>query len=562
MNPDQRHQASGHPFALSNDLRSLDHPLHPTVNPAPLPAPMAHRATGPRNPSYNMRPPGPSYLPKVPLSPTIPDDTPGPWTRRSASWSRAEDERLAHLVRLEEANAPSNNTPTKMWSRVAAQLTGRTGKQCRERWLNQLKPGIRRGSWTDEEERILHTAHAELGNKWVAIAQRLPGRTDNCVKNHWNSMLRKRQRREAALRSSYAAATRAVPSRMPGGSMPGGSLPGGTMLGPVNPHLARRASSMAEEKKIGNPSAAYYETMHNQNPAMYESMARSLMELPGLTSPITPQRNAKLQIANLVVPAKTGSTYDHQHHVSARVGEKRPAPPLNYDSVSKRRSVLYPSAQMNLGARRAPMNRTLNPPTFNNYPDLGRPAHHGENIPQLQQLVPFAKQDVAYPKYDDTMPAYSYSPHLTAISPRVDPRWPESPSAVPPRWTSVCGSPSTYGAPEQKMTQPKLAAVEVSDLTKSLDPALGAGAGDASVKRAQSESEFVPGKSEMMKNGSKTPGGPGKQLHFSPSSQAACRLRHSRPSRASARPASAARRRQRPAALGPALLPRRVMGWA
>lgn len=91
---------------------------------------------------------------------------------------------------------------SKTWSKIASQLPGRSGKQCRERWLNQLQPGIKKEAWNDEEERILHEAHGRLGNHWVAIAKLLEGRTDNCVKNHWNSMLRKRQRREKAARRS------------------------------------------------------------------------------------------------------------------------------------------------------------------------------------------------------------------------------------------------------------------------------------------------------------------------------------------------------------------------
>lgn len=124
-----------------------------------------------------------------------------PWSRRSASWTVEEDEKLKQLVR-KEISGPPSITASKTWSRVAAMLPRRTGKQCRERYLNQLKPGIRRDPWTSEEELTLHAVHARLGNKWVAIAKHLPGRTDNCVKNHWNSMLRKRQRREAALRTT------------------------------------------------------------------------------------------------------------------------------------------------------------------------------------------------------------------------------------------------------------------------------------------------------------------------------------------------------------------------
>jgi len=156
-------------------------------------------------------------------------------TRKSATWARDEDRRLVQLVyeetvasgrvksgiSQEEAATVASSVAAhaKMWSKVASNLPGRSGKQCRERWLNQLQPGIKRGAWTEKEEETLRTAHEELGNRWVQIALRLPGRTDNCVKNHWNSMLRKQQRREAAL-ATAAAANRAVTSPMDHGRPP------------------------------------------------------------------------------------------------------------------------------------------------------------------------------------------------------------------------------------------------------------------------------------------------------------------------------------------------------
>ena len=78
------------------------------------------------------------------------------------------------------------------WSTVADSLPGRVGKQCRERWFNHLDPSVKKGEWTPEEDDIVFEMQKQRGNKWSEIARLVPGRSENAVKNRWNSSARKR----------------------------------------------------------------------------------------------------------------------------------------------------------------------------------------------------------------------------------------------------------------------------------------------------------------------------------------------------------------------------------
>ncbi|KAL7001017.1 hypothetical protein U1Q18_002170 [Sarracenia purpurea var. burkii] len=100
------------------------------------------------------------------------------------AWSKQEDQKLIDYIRTHGEGG---------W-RTLPQAAGllRCGKSCRLRWINYLRPDLKRGNFAEDEEDLIIRLHALLGNRWSLIAGRLPGRTDNEVKNYWNSHLRRK----------------------------------------------------------------------------------------------------------------------------------------------------------------------------------------------------------------------------------------------------------------------------------------------------------------------------------------------------------------------------------
>ncbi|GJU24162.1 Myb-related protein 308-like protein [Tanacetum coccineum] len=100
------------------------------------------------------------------------------------AWTKEEDDRLIAYIRTHGEGC---------WRSLpkAAGLL-RCGKSCRLRWINYLRPDLKRGNFTEDEDELIIKLHSLLGNKWSLIAGRLPGRTDNEIKNYWNTHIRRK----------------------------------------------------------------------------------------------------------------------------------------------------------------------------------------------------------------------------------------------------------------------------------------------------------------------------------------------------------------------------------
>ncbi|XP_075084615.1 transcription factor MYB20 [Nicotiana tabacum] len=106
---------------------------------------------------------------------------------KKGPWTAEEDKKLIDFIL---------NNGQCCW-RAVPKLTGllRCGKSCRLRWTNYLRPDLKRGLLSEYEEKMVIDLHAQLGNRWSKIASHLPGRTDNEIKNHWNTHIKKKLRK-------------------------------------------------------------------------------------------------------------------------------------------------------------------------------------------------------------------------------------------------------------------------------------------------------------------------------------------------------------------------------
>uniref|UniRef100_A0ACD5YYK7 Uncharacterized protein n=1 Tax=Avena sativa TaxID=4498 RepID=A0ACD5YYK7_AVESA len=172
---------------------------------------------------------------------------------KKGPWTAEEDQKLVAFL-LSHGHC--------CW-RLVPKLAGllRCGKSCRLRWTNYLRPDLKRGLLSDDEEKLVIDLHAQLGNRWSKIAARLPGRTDNEIKNHWNTHIRKKLKKmdidpvtHQPVDSSQQLAGASAEDEAPGSTEPKqGAACSGSSASAVSPSSCSSSSASAS---VATPGGA------------------------------------------------------------------------------------------------------------------------------------------------------------------------------------------------------------------------------------------------------------------------------------------------------------------
>ncbi|CAL5388982.1 unnamed protein product [Camellia sinensis] len=137
---------------------------------------------------------------------------------RKGPWTEQEDVQLVFYVNL-FGDRRWDSIAKVSGLKVAGGLK-RTGKSCRLRWVNYLHPGLKRSKMTPLEERLVLELQSKWGNRWSRIAHKLPGRTDNEIKNYWRTHMRKKAQERKRAMSPPSNSSSSISNNPPVDSMP------------------------------------------------------------------------------------------------------------------------------------------------------------------------------------------------------------------------------------------------------------------------------------------------------------------------------------------------------
>lgn len=234
-----------------------------------------------------------------------------------------EDEKIIQYVK---ENGP------KDWRPLSELLGVRSPKQCRERWVNSLNPNLSKEPWTAEEDRVIFDAHSSHGGKWALIARLLPGRSDNAIKNRWNSSISKRIQREPN------GMLRLLPEKIKKNEVTMTQLPPppanliSNQIQRSNQNIPRQPIQNFQSQSIPNFQSQTIPTLPTQTISTHQN--QSISTQPTQTIPTLPPRKTKILPPIQIPPPR------QNHSIEINLPERHPI----LSSVP----IIYPGVELNL----------------------------------------------------------------------------------------------------------------------------------------------------------------------------------------------------------------------